>query len=275
MAAHRYWRLLMLKSHAAMDIGFDEIDLRESGVGPRLSVLGNVTLTASDTIAGGGYRLDGIIDETPYVTSPADNAHAFYTSTASNYNKWIVFDFGSGNAFDINYVAITNVGPSDEAAIYSLKIGILQWSDTGAAWTDRIYIAQNPNSAGVTTAFETNSLSVQLQTLDTVYKQTVGYAFGVSLVQAYRLPIYARGKGRIRGTVKIDDTPSDIPVRRRVLLFKEPDFVIVGQQWSDAVTGAYEFTDLDMASRYTTLALDHNHAYRAEPADNLTPELMS
>lgn len=82
--------------------------------------------------------------------------------------------------------------------------------------------------------------------------------------------IYYGGAGRIFSTVA---RVGEIPMVRRVRLFRDRDGVCVGETWSNSA-GAYAFTDIDPAERYSVVAYDHEHNYRAVIADNLTPELM-
>ena len=78
------------------------------------------------------------------------------------------------------------------------------------------------------------------------------------------------GGGRVVGTV---ERVGNVLLVRRVRLFRDRDGVCVGETWSNAA-GAYAFTDIDPAERYSVVAYDHEHNYRAVIADNLTPELM-
>lgn len=82
------------------------------------------------------------------------------------------------------------------------------------------------------------------------------------------------GAGVITGAVKIDTTPVDIPLRRRVRLHREVDGMLVRETWSDAVTGAYTFADINPAYTYTAIAYDYAHDYRAVVADNIAPEVL-
>ena len=82
------------------------------------------------------------------------------------------------------------------------------------------------------------------------------------------------GHGRIIGTVEEKASPN-LPLRRRVRLHRDVDGLCVRETWSDAVTGAYEFTDINPAYRYTAIAYDYAHNHRAVAADNLTPEVLS
>jgi hypothetical protein len=76
--------------------------------------------------------------------------------------------------------------------------------------------------------------------------------------------------GTITGTVKVSDTPSNDPVHRRVRLYRDRDGVMVAETWSDATTGAYTFNEVDSAFKYTVIAYDYEHNYRAVAADNIT-----
>lgn len=80
------------------------------------------------------------------------------------------------------------------------------------------------------------------------------------------------GKGFITGTVEEKATPN-IPLRRRVRLHRDVDGMMVRETWSDAVTGAYTFTDINPAYTYHTIAFDYARNYLAVIADNLTPEV--
>lgn len=79
------------------------------------------------------------------------------------------------------------------------------------------------------------------------------------------------GNGRIYGTVKIKGIPN-LPVSRRVRLFREIDGLCLAETWSNAATGEYEFLGFDPAYRYTVLTYDYQQNFRAVVADNLTPE---
>ena len=78
---------------------------------------------------------------------------------------------------------------------------------------------------------------------------------------------------RITGTVKEKNTPTDTPLRRRVRLYRENDGLLLRETWSNAATGEYAFEDIPQTQRYTVIAYDHLHNYRAVIADNLTPEV--
>lgn len=79
---------------------------------------------------------------------------------------------------------------------------------------------------------------------------------------------YYGGAGVLTGTVKVKGSPN-YPVARPVRLFRDRDAVCVGEVWSDPTTGAYQFVDLDPSERYTAMALDYVHTFRAAVGDNL------
>lgn len=79
------------------------------------------------------------------------------------------------------------------------------------------------------------------------------------------------GRGLVRGTVRVKGTP-DFPKFARVRLVDEQTGVCIREQWSDPVTGAYAFGNVDGERRYTVLAYDPAKNLRAVVADNLSPE---
>ena len=84
---------------------------------------------------------------------------------------------------------------------------------------------------------------------------------------------YSGGLGNISGTVDRKGTPANVPLRRRVRLHQDIDGRPIRETWSDAVTGEFAFHGIDPAQRYTTIAYDYEHNFRAVAADNLTPEV--
>src|SRR5574343_164314 len=86
--------------------------------------------------------------------------------------------------------------------------------------------------------------------------------------------VWYGGRGRISGTVKIKGTPN-YATHRQVVLHRQRDNVPIAAQWSDPVTGAYQFDWFDPNERYYVVAFDYQHSFRAVIADNLTPDLIS
>ena len=85
---------------------------------------------------------------------------------------------------------------------------------------------------------------------------------------------YYGGIFRIAGTVAEKGNPTNLPLRRRVLLLDERSQLVIREVWSNAVTGAYEFRGIRNDIAYTVVTYDSAKNYRAVIADNLMPELM-
>jgi hypothetical protein len=87
-----------------------------------------------------------------------------------------------------------------------------------------------------------------------------------------------KGTGRITGTVKEvgvqSNLQSNLPVHRRVRLYRERDGALVREVWSDPASGTYTFPGVPMGERYTVLSHDHQRNFRAVIADNLAAESM-
>lgn len=88
------------------------------------------------------------------------------------------------------------------------------------------------------------------------------------------IDVYDSGRGRIVGTVKEKNTPSNTPLMRRVVLLAMPGSRAIRETWSDPDTGAYEFAEVATDRVYTVVSYDHTGIYRGVVADNLTPEVM-
>ena len=81
--------------------------------------------------------------------------------------------------------------------------------------------------------------------------------------------VFNGGLGLIIGTVKEKSLPANVPLARKVWLMDEASGMVVRETWSDATTGAYEFRGVKQGVKYTVLAYDYTHTYRAVVADNL------
>ena len=85
---------------------------------------------------------------------------------------------------------------------------------------------------------------------------------------------YFGGDGRVRGTVKLKNTPTNTPLARRVYLMRDEDMKVIRTSYSSAAAGEYEFQWIDKTKKYTVLSVDYEHTLRAVVADNLTAEAM-
>lgn len=82
------------------------------------------------------------------------------------------------------------------------------------------------------------------------------------------------GDGQISGIITEAENDSKIPISRKVRLYEEKTSRIMGETWSDMITGEYKFTNLDEKLKYTVITMDYENRYNAEIQDNITPELM-
>lgn len=78
------------------------------------------------------------------------------------------------------------------------------------------------------------------------------------------------GTHKITGTVYVVGPPQT-PASKDVFLFDDRTGQCIAKTWSDATTGAYTFTKLNPALRYTVASWDKSGVYGAVIADNLTP----
>ena len=106
-------------------------------------------------------------------------------------------------------------------------------------------------------------------------EEVIGFTQPVTSAPPSQLDIYDAGRGRIIGTVKEKGSPSNIPLKRRVVLLSMPGSRVIRETWSDPVGGGYEFSEIAMDRRYTVISYDHTGTYRGVVADNLQPELMT
>lgn len=89
----------------------------------------------------------------------------------------------------------------------------------------------------------------------------------------YLTGVTGQGIGRVSGTVAIDDSP-DIPVKRRVRLYRQRDGLLIEEKWSDPITGAFSFDYIDELQTYFVISFDHTGTYPAVCGDNLVPDLI-
>lgn len=79
------------------------------------------------------------------------------------------------------------------------------------------------------------------------------------------------GDGLIKGTVKVKGAPNNVPVARKVRLIRDVDAICIRETWSDPVTGAYTFAEIDRSVSYTVLSYDYTESFRAVVADRVVP----
>lgn len=142
MAAHRYWRLWCVENFGnafAGNMAASSIELRVNSGGSNLSVTGNGTPSAS-AVGAAGFEADKAFD--------ANTATYWYSGSVA-LPTWIKWDFGAGNAQDINHLTIIN-GTSPVSS-QMIKRWTLQFSDDDVNWTPWMYSTTNNTSAQTNT----------------------------------------------------------------------------------------------------------------------------
>lgn len=81
------------------------------------------------------------------------------------------------------------------------------------------------------------------------------------------------GKSSIYGTVELSLQSGNIPLPRRVRLYRSRDGLLVREMWSDA-QGNYRFDGITDRYQYDVIAWDHEGLHQSVVANDLTPELM-
>lgn len=83
---------------------------------------------------------------------------------------------------------------------------------------------------------------------------------------------YYSGYGVIAGTVKEAGSP-DLPVKRRVRLYRKQDGVLIKETWS-AADGTYQFDRIAQGILYYVISFDHTGNFNAVIKDSITPDVM-
>ena len=129
MAAHRYWRVLILRATDTSFIGAAEIELRSS--------VGGSDITGSGTASaysyyGGGYEASKAFDN--------NTATGWASATPVVGQDWIKYDFGSGTEVGVAEIAWT----SRDTNINGPTTFFLQYSDDDSAWHTEISFFNQP-----------------------------------------------------------------------------------------------------------------------------------
>lgn len=120
-----------------------------------------------------------------------------------------------------------------------------------------------------------NLLRTSVSRSPSLSEEIEGFTKAIGLSQFPQFDVYDAGRGRLVGTVKEKGSPSNIPLKRRVVLLSMPGSRAIRETWSDPASGVYEFREIAMDRRYTVISYDHTGVYRGVVADNLSPELMT
>lgn len=240
MAAHRYWRLALLGSVVTLAT----VELRAS--------VGGADVAAGASRSGTGS-----------VAAWFDGA-AGTEATASM--PWLTFDFAAPQT-------VAEVALRTGAAGTGVPWGVaLYWSDDASVWTLAAPVADT-SALGAAATWTLSALpgvaSAGHVAAGAVHWSgaSAGAAGGRVVDNVRHCDAEDGGVYRIAGTVAIDGTPI-VPVARRVRLFHRLSGRLVRETWSDAASGAFEFTGLRFGT-YMVLAHDHTAAFEAVSADSV------
>lgn len=81
------------------------------------------------------------------------------------------------------------------------------------------------------------------------------------------------GRGRVYGTTKAKGSPNT-PTKSRVRLLRERDGLLAREVWSDPTTGEFEFTGVDVGTRWVVLAQDASGAFWPAAASSFDVEAL-
>ena len=274
MAAHRYWRATALEPYggAGADLELSEFHLLAATT--RVDAAAALAASAAPDVGG---SLAALQDDV--LTTSARWAGKAVKSLA------LQWDFGVGPV-DVTDIRLAG----DNNARFPLIVKI-QWSDDAVAWTDALTIAgiawpgRGAKTTSVSGLIATNFVKgraapfAPLAVISAAPPIVCGVVIPIPAVvrlgvaggsvKDYITGVLGAGIGRVRSTVQEKGTPNT-PVHRRVRLVRECDGLVLREQWSDPVTGAYDFQFVDELQTYTVLSYDHTRNFRAVIADGLT-----
>lgn len=262
MAAHRYWRFNLPPRDISNGTLLAEVQFRTSIGGTN-----QATDPAKRTSPFGS--LNNLFDG-----NNSTETYAFANGNSA-LSLWIAYDFTTPVEIVEAYIRSgTNGGLAPERIVVLYADVADRWQYAfpqgicGAMGASADFTHSGWNEEGFIEAGRAPAPS-SLQSFPPSWPATPrGIAPAVMLVRAFW-----GGNGQIVGTVTIKGTPNT-PVRRRVRLYREIDGVCVGEQWSDATTGAYSFLGFDRTITYTVLAYDGPRVFKATLADGVIPEII-
>lgn len=273
MSAFRYWRL-NTRVYPQVHVLIAEIQMR--------------TTVGGANVIGGGIASASSFEP---VTNTPDHAIDGDPNTdwgqglrdgqfRAEYPEWWQYDFGAGNEKDIVEVYVQGRITTN---VYNPPSINIARSNDGVTWENCSYPVSMFNlPAGQPVVIPIEPVAIPfpwriappLTRIETNWPPTPTMGARVTARILRSLPLDGSGLYRIEGTVAIDDEPTDIPVRRRVRLFRRLDGVLVAETFSDAITGAYAFTGLKLQKYFVVAHDDDSNIYNATIKDAITPELV-
>lgn len=259
MAVHRYWRVLLPLAYAGGNLQLSEFHLFAGGV----RVDATATLTCSTT------PVSGLV-----ASLKDDDLNTLVELSAGSVLTW---DLGLGNDQDVTNFQI---GGGDARNVFPAWVEGL-YSDDGTTWVAEsalLFIGPAWPGARTKTAgtpmasdgFLSNFQYITSVSNNGEAEPFSGFGVPVDTARARTNYIFdPAARGRIIGTVKRKSDPSNIPLKRRVRLYRDRDGMLIREGWS-TTAGDYVFEYVEEAEAYTVISHDYQHNYRAVAADNLT-----
>ena len=275
MAIQRYWRMVGIATSGNGTLEISEARVYENGT------LADASATRSCTFAPTSGALADLADGS--ATGVVSWPYASYGSASFA----LMWDFGSGGGVDVFGLRL---GSGSAAATFPLD-AIYQYSADAITWTTYASsVAITYPGANALTAVPSGATPIAVDAspakrlrliAPTPQRMLPDPAYDLPALNMHGHPreyvqfdLYNGGVGRVRGTVKDKALPINIPVFCRVDLIDEQSRVVIREQWTNPVTGAYDFKGIKMGVPYTTLAYDPTGAERAVVANGQIPESM-
>ena len=272
MAAHQYWGLLVTaRAGSGNGVSIAEVEMRATAGGLDQCVGG--TASGVNTSSQPPANAFDNLDETIWYNgatggNPTRLSYAFMAAVS-------VVEISVRNP------AATGIGSGFPGATFGPAACWPQWSDDGVTW----YYGGPATGLGDLGNAETRVIGGVSDAPPGPYvfrgsKITLDPGWPTQALNAQvrgsiaRIDVEDGGPYRIAGTTEREVTPGVFAVYpyRRVRLLERLTSRLVREQWSDPVTGAYEFPQIKFRE-YIQLTDDHARYYNAVAADLITPVL--
>ena len=267
---HRFWRFQQSASQGGAYVQLSEVSFRGSAL-QDLSAGGSAFASSEYS---GSYTAGRAFDK---------SASTSWCTVSGQFPGWIAYDHGA----PVEVVAVQVTWDTNSGYLPTSVADLsLAWSDDGVIWSAPIVLAlmSGALSSGATAVFVAQvakplivvNTPKPLHVLCGAYTGPYGHVVSAPAVTAsgdYKTGLLGKGTGTVYGTTEVKGTPN-APLRARVRLIREKDGLLYRETWSDPLTGAYRFDNVDELETYTVLTYHPTRDKRAVIADNLTPEAM-
>lgn len=252
MATYRYWRATFYRAPGGFATIMNEMQLLDA---------------SSANLAHGGTAVAS--QENQAAALAFDGSDSTAWAAIGGYTHWLQYDLGSEQ--DVRSVNLRMLGNNNQAQLATILA-----SHDGFNWD---VVSASIEMPLITTTYGDFLLPV-VATPIVGEGGTLGL-FGDTAVPTPRFTTFTdrssgdlgvSGRGGIAGEVEVSGTP-DTPIGRKVRLHASAGGAPVRETWSDPVTGAYAFGDLDPRQSFYLIALDFEHNYNAVIKDNIVPEV--